>query len=135
MLALQNGLLFLGCAAIPLYLLPSGGIQLAHVLFACAAFLALLNHEVRFSREAALLLVLAAVAFTREAFAVFAGVSPWLLIQGAFVLFNMTTFVAIQTLVAQTGSVAPFRWGAVAAAAVALAGSSCRSGSSSALAT
>lgn len=121
MLAAQNILLFLGCACFPLYLLPSGGVQLAHVLFACAVFLALLGSEVRFSRQAGLLLVLAALAFTREVFAVFEGEAPpSSVIQGAFVLFNMMTFVAIQTIVAQTGSAAPFRWGIVAAAAVAL---------------
>lgn len=121
MLAAQNILLFLGCAAFPLYLLPSGGIQLAHVLFACAAFLALLSNNIRFSPQAALLLVLAVLGFSREAVAAFAGAPPSSVVQGAFVVFNMTTLVAIQTLIAQTGSAAPFRWGAVAAAAVALA--------------
>jgi hypothetical protein len=44
MFALQNLMLFAGCEVFP-----SGGKQFAHVLILGAAFLALLNHRVRFS--------------------------------------------------------------------------------------
>jgi hypothetical protein len=114
-------MLFAGCAAFPLYLFPSGGLQIAHLLLLCAAMLALLNHRVRFSAPAALLLALAGVAFFREAIAILNGAPISSVIQAFFVIFNLATIVAVQTTFSNTGSAECYRWGIPLAGAIALA--------------
>lgn len=120
MTSLQNFLLFAGYASFPLYLLPPGSIQIAHVLLVGALFFALLNPTIRFSGPAGILLALTLVALVRESAAILAGAPVSVLAQPAFVLFNLAAFVAVQTIYHQTRSVASYRWGLAVATAVAL---------------
>jgi hypothetical protein len=121
MMSLQNFLLFAGCSTFSLYLLPVGGVQIAHVLLAMAACVALLNDRIRFTPHAVILLLLAAVSFVREGFAVLSGAPTGVLFQPIFILFNLAVFVGVYTIYFHSRSVDSFRWGITLAIAIALA--------------
>lgn len=121
MMSFQNFLLFAGCSMFSLYIFPVGGVQIAHVLLAMAACVALSNERIRFTSHAILLLLLAAVSFAREAFAVLAGAPTNVLFQPLFILFNLTTFVAVFTIYFHSRSTASYRWGITLAVAIAVA--------------
>ncbi len=120
MRSLESFLLFGGCATFSLYLLPVGQIQLAHVLLAMAAFVAILSDRISFSREAVLLTLLAAVALVRETFAVLAGAPTNSLVQPVFILFNVAVFVGVYTIYSHSRSAESYKWGITVAIAIAL---------------
>ncbi len=120
MMSLQNFLLFAGCSMFSLYLFPVGGVQIAHVLLAMAAGVALLNDRIRFTPPAVLLLALAAVSFVREGFAVLSGASMGVLIQPLFILFNLATFVGVYTIYFHSRSTESYRWGITIAIVIAV---------------
>ena len=120
MMPLQNFLLLAGCSTFSLYLFPSGGVQIAHVLLAMAACVALLNDRIRFTPHAVLLLALAAVSFVREGVAVLSGAPLGVLFQPIFILFNLAVFVGVYTIYFHSRSVESYRWGMTLAIAFAL---------------
>jgi len=103
-----------------LYLFPVGGIQIAHVLLALAAGVALLNHRIRFTPHAMILLLLAGVSFVREGFAILSGAPLSVLLHPLYILFNLATFVGVYTIYFHSRSIESYRWGITVAVAIAL---------------
>ena len=120
MMPLQNFLLFAGCSTFSLYLLPGGGVQIAHVLLAMAALVALLNDRIRFTPHAMILLLLAGVSFVREGFAILSGAPMTVLFQPLFIFFNLAAFVGVYTIYFHSRSIESYRWGITIAVVIAL---------------
>jgi hypothetical protein len=118
--SLQNFLLFAGCSMFSLYLFPVGGVQAAHILLAMAACVALLNDRICFTPPAVMLLLLAGIAFAREAFAILSGAPTSVLVQPLYILFNLAVFVGVYTIYFHSRSVESYRWGCTVAIAIAL---------------
>lgn len=117
-----NTLLFLGVCTIPLYLIPSGQMQVSHWFLIIYALFFITTHGVKLSKEEYMLVLLIIFVLCREGAAVVVGADLLALKSVAYLVFSFIIFQAFRRALMDPVLVDLFRYGVIVASLVAFLG-------------